>query len=522
MNAPLVRAEAAAGPKGPAADPPFAVETEAVWRRFGPTIALQDVSIRIPVGETRGLIGRNGAGKSTLVGLMTGLHEPSQGQVRLWGNPAPPTSDRPAWRRLVGTVHQHSTLQPELSVAENLFVGGLPARGGGFLSWREIRARAREVLEEWELDVPLDVPARSLTLAQRQCVEIARELSRGARFVILDEPTSRLASAEIEQLYAHIRRLQKDGVTIVYISHHLNEVMELCDSVTVLKDGKHVATRAVAETTTDELITDMVGEAPVGASGLSAKRERGRDPQEEVVLSVEGLSAPGLEPLSLDVHAGEVVGIAGLVGSGKEVFAELLSGELAPIQGSITVAGRTLRSHGVSQAIEAGIGTVPADRHRSGQVPGLGIGENVTMTIAHRIADGLGFIRPRRRREVAQGLMNEVGVVASSPQQPAGSLSGGNQQKGVVARALATKPRVLVLVNPTTGVDIASKGTIYDVILRHRERGMGVILISDELDEYELCDRVLVLFGGRQVKEMRGEWLPEDLLSAIEGVGGKA
>jgi simple sugar transport system ATP-binding protein len=442
--------------------------------------------------------------------------------VRLWGEPAPKVSDRAAWRRLVGTVHQHTTLQRDLSVAENLFHGGLPTRSAGLVSWRDIRVRARTVLEEWELDVPETEPARNLTLAQRQLVEIARELSRGARFVILDEPTSRLASAEIEQLYKHIRRLKSEGVSIVYISHHLNEVMELCDSVTVLKDGRHVVTRQVADTSPDELVSDMVGDIS-GGSGADLGARAGRRPRTgEVVLEVDGLAADPLEPLSFELRAGEILGVAGLVGSGKEVLAELLSGEAQVEAGTFTVGGRKLSSPTVAEAIEAGIAAVPADRHRSGQVSSLGIGENVTMSITGRIADRLGFITPRRRREVATGLMEDVGVVASSHRQPAAELSGGNQQKGVVARALASQPQVLLLVNPTTGVDIASKATIFDVILRHRDRGMAVILVTDELEEYELCDRVMVLFGGRQVHEMKAGWGLEELLSAIEGVGGKA
>ena len=498
-----------------------AVETREVSRRFGPTLALERVSLQIPAGETRGLIGRNGAGKSTLVGLVTGLLEPSDGTIRLWGRPAPKTSDRAAWRRLVGTVHQHSTLQRDLSVAENLFLGGLPTRGSGLVSWGEVRSRARAVLEEWELDVSETQPARRLTLAQRQLVEIARELSRGAQLVILDEPTSRLASGDIDRLYRHVRRLRDDGVTVIYISHHLNEVMELCDSVTVLKDGRHVVTRLVSEATTDQLVSDMVGDEPRTPAAVAGGGSRRGTGAGGTVLAVDGLRAPGLHRLSFSLRPGEILGVAGLVGSGKEVLAELLAGEAAPDGGTIAVDGRTLTAHTVAEAIEAGIAAVPADRHQSGQVPALGIGENVTMTIARRIAGALGFVSPRRRRSVAAELMRDVGIVASSPRQPAASLSGGNQQKGVVARALASKPRVLVLVNPTTGVDIASKATIFEVILRHRERGMAVLLVSDELEEYELCDRVLVLFGGRQVREMRGSWALQELLSAIEGVGGK-
>jgi simple sugar transport system ATP-binding protein len=495
---------------------PPAVQVQGLTKSYGPTLALNDVTLEITSGETRGLIGRNGAGKSTLVKLVTGLEEPAAGTIRLHGQPGPSLRDHHAWRSLVGTVHQHSTLQQHLSVAENLFIGDLPTTRAGTVSWRRAQAMARAVLDEWEIDVRETQQVGELTLAERQLIEIARELSRGVGIVILDEPTSRLANAEIERLYRHMARLRDQGITVIYISHHLAEVMTLCDSVTVLKDGCMVATRVVAETNTGTLIADMVGdESRIGEQAHPGAR---RVRTTEQRLSVREIAAHGLEPISFEICRGEVVGVAGLVGSGKEVLAQVLAGTLPPDDGDVGVDGRTLNRTGVADLINAGIATVPGDRHRQGQVAEMGIGENVTMSIARRMANRLGFIAPERRNEVATGLMRDVGMVASSPAQPARSLSGGNQQKGVIARALATDPSVLVLLQPTTGVDVASKAAIFEVIARECDRGMAVLLISDELEEYELCDRVLVLFQGRLAATFTAPLNASDLLSAIEGV----
>jgi simple sugar transport system ATP-binding protein len=485
-------------------------------KSYGPTLALNDVTLEIAAGETRGLIGRNGAGKSTLVKLVTGLEEPGAGTIRLHGEPSPSLRDHHAWRSLVGTVHQHSTLQQHLSVAENLFIGDLPTTRAGTVSWRRAHEMARAVLDEWEIDVRETQQVSELTLAERQLIEIARELSRGVGIVILDEPTSRLASAEIERLYQHMARLREQGITVIYISHHLAEVMTLCDSVTVLKDGGLVATRVVAETTTGTLIDDMVGEE--SRVGEQRHPGAGRVRPTEQRLSVREIAAEGLAPISFEISRGEVLGVAGLVGSGKEVLAQILAGALPPDEGTISVDGQALRRTGISDLIDAGIATVPGDRHRHGQVAEMGIGENVTMSIARRMANRLGFIVPERRNGIARGLMRDVGIVASSPAQPARSLSGGNQQKGVIARALATDPSVLVLVQPTTGVDVASKAAIFDVITRECDRGMAVLLISDELEEYELCDRVLVLFQGQVTETFTAPLNAANLLSAIEGV----
>lgn len=474
------------------------------------------MSLEIGDAETRGLVGRNGAGKSTLVAILAGILSPDTGTIRFWGEPAPSPQDRGEWRRRVGTVYQHPSLQRGLTVAENLFLGALPANRLGLVSWRRIHSEARRLLDDWELDISDSLLVEQLRLDERQLVEIARELALGAKFVVLDEPTSRLSSSEIARLFERIRRFQTLGVTFMYISHHLEEIIELCDTVTVLRDGRLIATRTVPATSTQQLVQDMVG--PTNGRPEEKAETAAQPARSDSVLSVRRLAAEGLQPLSFEVAAGEVLGIAGLVGSGKEALAQTLVGERRPLSGEVAVNGRRVALATVRSALDAGIAYVPPDRHRSGQVSLLSVGENITMTVTPQLADPFGFVWPWRRAQVAKRVMEEVGVIASSPHLPASALSGGNQQKAVVARALAAAPKVLVLANPTTGIDVASKVTIYEVIRKHRALGVAMVLVSDELEEYEICDRIIVLFRGRPVRELAGDYDPSELLSAIEGV----
>jgi len=500
--------------------PPLAVELEGVAKSFGQTHALRNVSLRIAEGETRGLIGRNGAGKSTLVSILSGQLAPDSGHIRLWGQPAPPHAQRASWRHLVSTVYQHSSLIESLTVAENLFVGSLPAARGGLLNWNRIRSEARRLLDEWGLEIPEKAEVSRLRLAERQLVEIARELALGAKLVILDEPTSRLARSEIERLYSHLRTFQQRGVTVLYISHHLEEVLELCHTVSVLRDGRHVATRRVADTGHHQLVADMVGELrPLESHSL---RRAHSDRIGEVALRVESISASGLAPMTFEVRSGELLGVAGLVGSGKEVLAATLTGQLTPDDGRVLVAGQPLKFGSTQAAMDAGISYVPADRRREGLVMLLSVAENATMSITRRMAGRLGMIWPQNRRREAVHWMEATEIVAASPDLPVASLSGGNQQKVVIARAIAVRPKVLVLANPSTGVDVASKAVIYEVINRYRDEGMAIVLVSDELEEYALCDRVLVLFGGAVVREFPTTPPATELLAAVEGVKWEA
>jgi simple sugar transport system ATP-binding protein len=488
-----------------------------VSKRFGATVALHDVSLEVQRGESHAVVGRNGAGKSTLVGVLTGLVKPDSGQVRFGGDLAPDAAQRNRWREHVACVYQRSTVIPSLSVGENLVLNAHPSGRGRVVRWRALRAEARRLLAEWEVDAHPDRPASELTVGQRQLVEIARALRLGTRFIVLDEPTARLEAQEIERLFEHMRRLQDSGVSFLYISHHLDEVYEQCARVTVLRDGRHVLTEPVAQVGKDALVRAMVGEADEGRNRREPPATRRRaDEAPPVVLQVRDLTVDGAcRDIGLSVRAGECVGLAGLAGCGKSQVADAIVGMIDPDDGEVVVAGSAVRPGRVDRAIAGGLGYVPEDRHARGLVQGLSVEENLTMTVLGRLGPA-GLVSPRRSRRVAGELFRALGVRASALRQPVGELSGGNQQRVVLGRALASTPRALVLVSPTAGVDVASKQALYALI---RSVGdMGVLLVSDELDELAICDRVLVMFDGELVREYAGDWDDGELVAAMEGV----
>jgi simple sugar transport system ATP-binding protein len=479
-------------------------EAEAIWKSFGRTKALQDVSVSVRPGECHALVGRNGAGKSTLVGILTGLLKPDSGSVRLHGEPAPGFGDRSAWQQRVACVYQRSMVVPSLSVGENIFLNLSDAQ---LIRWRELRRQARRLLLEWGFDLDVDQPASELSVEQRQIVEIARALAIGARFLILDEPTSSLESKAVERLFERVRRVKASGVAILYISHHLEEIYEICDRTTVLRDGKRIVTAPVADLDHDRLVSAMVG-------GELAQAIREAQSSDEAAagkprLVVRGLSVHtslgSVEDVSLEVRTGECVGLFGLRGSGATAIADAVAGMLKPSAGEIVVG-------------EDGIGYVPEDRHARGFVPTLGVDENLTLTILDRLAR-FGVVSAARRREAADALKERLQIVASSAEQPLAELSGGNQQKVVVGRALASQPGLLVVVSPTVGVDVASKEALLGVVDGARRDGAAVLLVSDDLDELRICTRVLVVHRGAIVKELREPpWDRHELISAAEGL----
>ncbi|MFB9239454.1 sugar ABC transporter ATP-binding protein [Plantactinospora siamensis] len=502
----------AAGGSAPALDPPV-VEAVGVSKRFGSTLALDRVDLLVRPGETHALVGRNGAGKSTLVGILTGLLAADAGCVAFAGAPAPPLGDRDGWRRRVACVYQRSTIIPSLTVAENLFLNRQARGAGRLISWSRVRREAERLLRAWSLDVDVRQPAAALTVEQRQIVEIARALSFGARFIILDEPTAQLDAAGIGRLFARIRDLRAQGVTFLFISHHLQEVYEICDRVTVLRDARHIRTAPVAQLDRPALVAAMTG------ADVTLPEAGHRPPPRDapVLLSVRDLTTRSGATLTVQARGGEVVGLAGGGGSGKVEVAEAIVGLARPAAGAVSVAGRALRPGSVPDALAAGIGLVPQDRHREGLVPSLSIGENVTMTVPDRVGR-YGFISPARRDALARAAIADLAVKASGPRAPVADLSGGNQQKVVMARALANDPKALVLITPTAGVDVRSKQTLLGVVDEVRRRGSTVVVVSDELDDLRICDRVLVMFAGRVVAELARGWRDNDLVAAMEGV----
>ncbi|MBH1937994.1 sugar ABC transporter ATP-binding protein [Streptomyces sp. AV19] len=492
-------------------------EADGVSKRFGATVALRDARIAVLPGETHALVGRNGAGKSTLVSLLTGLRKPDSGTLSFAGEPAPAFGDTDAWRSRAACVHQRSTILPDLTVTENLFLGRQSASALRPIRWRRLHDRAGELLGAYGVDLDPRGRASDLTVEQRQFVEIARALSFGARFVILDEPTARLDARGIERLFAKVRELQGQGVAFLFISHHLREVYELCGRVTVLRDARHVVTAPVSELGHAALVEAMTGEPePAAARGRPASvRTPGR-----VLLSVDGLTLPGAyDGLSFTVRAGEVVGLAGSASSGNVRAGETVAGLHRAVAGRIEVAGRAVPGGDVPAALAAGVGFVPEDRQAQGLVAGRSVAENATLTVGDQLGP-FGTVLPSRSRAFAERVIEDLDITTPGPRTPVVALSGGNQQKVVIARALATDPRVLVAIRPANGVDVRSKEYLLGRIRRVADEEKGALIVSDELDDLRACDRVVVMFHGRTVAGFAAGWSDERLVGAMEGLSG--
>jgi simple sugar transport system ATP-binding protein len=494
----------------------YAAEAKGVFKQFGANVVLHDVSIAIPAGDSRALVGRNGAGKSTLVGVLTGLHAADAGSLRLAGAPAPAFGDRKAWRDRVACVYQRWMVLPHLTVAENLFLNNQPLNALGLVNWRRLKDAAVAALKDWDLSISPDLEAWRLTVEQRQIVEIARALLQGSRFIILDEPTAELERKEVIRLFDRIRALQESGVTFLYISHHLEEIYEICKTVTVMRDGRVVADASLEDLPKSKLVAAMVGD--VAISGRSPDQRTADAIGKAGGLEISGLTVAGqVDAVDLTVRRGECVGLAGLAGSGKDHVAEVVAGLIAPTSGAVSIDGISAPTGDVGAMRAAGVGFVPRDRHHRAIFPLLSVAENLTVTILERLG-ALGFVSPSQRTAAADQKIREVGIVTENSEQPIGQLSGGNQQKTIVARALTSDPKVLVLVAPTQGVDVASKEALFQIIRAAVLEKMAVLIVSDDLDELATCDRIEIIFRGKLTKSFARGWREHDVVAAMEGL----
>lgn len=446
---------------------------------------------------------------------LTGLIKPDKGQILLAGEKAPALVDRTAWQARVACVYQHSKVVPTLTVAENLFLNRFDRR---VVSWRAMRGGARRILNEWGFDLDVDLLASELSVEQRQIVEIARALTIGARFLILDEPTASLEARAVDRLFGHVHRLKESGVGVMYISHHIEEIYRICDRVTVVRDGKHIVTGEVSALDQDAIVSAMVGSAVVPVSS-SASTIASNAP---VRLRVDNLSVTSIagrvDDVSLEVRAGECVGLVGLRGSGSSTVGDVVAGLVRPNAGIVVLDGKPLAYGKVDAALARGVGYVPEDRHARGFVGLLGVDENLTLPILPRLSR-LGILSVRRRNEAAGRLIRRLQVVASSGAQPVGELSGGNQQKVVVGRALSSNPSLLVIISPTVGVDVAAKAALLRIVEDARVAGAAVLLVSDDLEELRIATRLIVMVRGRIVREFRERpWDEAEPIAAAEGL----
>ncbi|MGC8481223.1 MAG: sugar ABC transporter ATP-binding protein [Acidimicrobiales bacterium] len=491
------------------------IEVVGVSKHFGGAPALVDVSVTFVPGTVHALVGENGAGKSTLGKLLSGVHLPDDGEIRISGVPMALRSPREALQHGIVTIAQELSIVPGLSVAENVFLGAAPSRSG-FVQSRELRRRYVELSERLGFAVPADAMAGGLRTADQQKIEIMRALARNASVVIMDEPTAALAQHEATALHSVIRSLADGGKTVILISHFLSEVLELSDRVTVLRDGRHVRTVAAREVDEADLIESMLGR-PLGAA---YPEKRIAPPGAPVLLRVSDLSAPQVHGVSLEVHSGEILGIAGLVGAGRSEFARAAFRDVKAFAGSVEIGGMPLKGAHPKSAIRQGMVLIPESRKELGLLVDRPVRENISLAQL-RTVSRKGWIARDRERSVVHELMSRVKVKAADINLPVAALSGGNQQKLLFARAILCGPQILIADEPTRGVDVGSKRAIYDLLVELAASGMAIIVISSELEEIlGLSHRVLVMRGGSVVRELRGEEMTEHavLEAAFSGV----
>ena len=482
------------------------LDLRGVGKSFGATRALDDVSVEVRSGSVHALVGENGAGKSTLGKIVAGVLAPDQGELVLLGTPVSFAAPRDALKAGIALVAQEVTLVPHLTVAENIFLGVEPRRPRGFVDRRTMIARFERLAAETGFVLRAGDRVGRLPLSKQQQVEILRALAREAACIVFDEPSASLSAVEVERLHEVIRQLAASGRTVVLVSHFLREVLDLADTITVLRDGRVVQTAPAAEATETSLIAAMLGRSISRA--YPAKRLPTADAP--IVLSVRDVDAPGIHGVSLEVHAGEIVGLAGLVGAGRTELARAIYGAAPIASGDVSVGALRLTGSPIG-SIRAGVLMIPESRKDDGLLLGRPVRENVSLSSLRELSRA-GFVARRRERQQVGQVLRRA-AAAASIEAPAGSLSGGNQQKLLFARALLAGPGLLIADEPTRGVDVGAKRDLYELIVELAASGVGILLISNEIEEIlGLAHRVVVMRGGRVAADLAE---PEATESAI-------
>jgi rhamnose transport system ATP-binding protein len=485
-------------------------------KTFGPVVALADGTIEIRAGEIHALVGENGAGKSTLVKILAGLHHPDSGDFRLSGEPVHFRNVAESKAAGISVIYQEPTLFPDLTVAENIFIGRQPKGRSRLISRSEMRRQAAELFRR--LGVPIDPSrvAEGLSIADQQIIEIAKAISLDAKVLVMDEPTAALSGVEVDRLFAVARALRDKGTGILFISHRFDEVFDLCDRITVMRDGRYIATHRTTDVTVERIVREMVGR-DIATLFPKAEAEIGH-----TVLKVEGLSSAGVfRDISFEVRAGEIVALAGLVGAGRTEVARAVFGIDSYDSGRIEVEGEPLKARDPQAAIAAGLGFVPEDRRKQGLVMNLSVARNVTLTLRKKFLTA-GLINGAKERRAAQEWSKRLQVKAGSQEHAVSTLSGGNQQKVVLAKWLATDPRLLIIDEPTRGIDVGTKSEVHRLISDLAVRGIAILMISSELPEVlGMADRVLVMREGRITAHLdRAAADPESVMHAATSSTG--
>ena len=488
----------------------YVLELNNITKRFSGVEVLHQVPFKLRAGEVHALLGENGAGKSTLIKVMTGFHQPDGGEIFLHGEPVHFNDTRESRQAGIAAIYQELSLFPDLNVAENIFVGRQPVAPGGRIDWRKLYSEAEKLLASLGVHLDLKQKARNLSIAQQQMIEIARAFSINARILIMDEPTSSLTLNEVADLFRLVRRLRDEGTAIIFISHRLEELFELADRVTVLRDGAYVDTRSMQDVTRDDLIRMMVGRT---ITNLFPKQDV---PAGELALKVEGLTREGVFwDVSFELRKGEILGLAGLVGAGRTNVARAIFGVEPATSGRIQIDGREVHITSPRQAIQLGLAYVPEDRQLHGLIPAMPITTNISLPTlpeyAHR-----GWLQDNQERKAAYDAACQMEVRANNIWQKARELSGGNQQKVVLAKWLSTNPRILILDEPTRGIDVKTKAAVHALMSKLASEGIAILMISSELPEVlGMSDRIIVMHEGYMTAQFtRAEATQEKIISA--------
>ncbi len=494
------------------------LQLSGVQKSFGAVRALKGVSFELIAGEVHALLGENGAGKSTLIKVITGAHQPDGGTITVAGEEVSQLTPSKARALGIACIYQQPALFPDLSVAENIALRLEKTSAFHRIRWKESATRAKELLHRIGAEIDPAKEVRELSMPEQQLVEIACALGSGARIVIMDEPTASLTQKEQHLLFAVVRDLRAQGVGVIYISHRLEEIFALADRVTVLRDGESVGTNAVDQLNEAQMIKLMVGRE-VSSIYPPAEGVPG-----EIVLALKnvGCTASGVRGVTIEVRAGEIVGMAGLVGAGRTELARILFGITPADAGEISLRGQRIRISSPQNAIAQGIAYVPEDRRRHGVILEMPIAQNMTMAIHPALFPG-SWLRFNTETKLAQDFIRDLGIKAYGPEAPGGSLSGGNQQKVSVARWLATKPKLLILDEPTQGVDVGAKAEIHKIIRALAKDGLAVLMISSDLPEIlGMSDRIAVMRGGELTAILPGGSDAHTVMAAALGQSGKA
>jgi monosaccharide-transporting ATPase len=492
-----------------------------ICKRFAGVVALDDVSLELHPGEVHALVGENGAGKSTLIKVLTGVYTADAGRIEHFGEAVAFSTPRDAWQAGISTSYQEINLVPMMSVARNLALGSEPLDRWHLVDVDAMNAHARAVLLRYGIDVDVRRPVRSFGAGVQQTIAIVRAVSGDARVVILDEPTSSLEPREVDQLVEVIRRLTDEGVALLFVSHNLDEVFRISHRITILRDGRRVHTGPIADTNQLQVIATMLGRdlSEVRERGLTSF-ERKQETADEVVLEATGLTRRNqLHDVSLTVHAGEILGLAGLLGSGRSETVRAVFGTQRIDSGSVRVRNRSIRARSPRSSIRAGVTLLPEDRKAEGIVPTMSLRDNIALIVLPQVSR-FGFISRRRVDRLVRRYMEALSIKASGPGQNIALLSGGNQQKALLARLLCLDPAVLLLDEPTRGIDIGAKAEVQRLVQELADHGRGIVLISSELEDVvEGANRVVVLKNGEVVGELESHEVAETRIIEMMAAG---